>query len=226
MPIDTTALVLGIVNPTTGTGKTTIAVHLARAIQVNGLRSVVMDADPEGAAQDWRGRSPRGYNPPPVVPVIDPSVVRPDVRRLALGYDVVLLDGPSQERDMTRAILSVSDVALIPFHPSTFGFNGTGSFFKRVAERAQRGRLRVACVASWRDPSATLADEMGANRVDCELPVFEGIAQRGSFVQSMREGHTVFDRGDRRAAADVRELLSDVAALLRTPGREEPASCE
>jgi len=215
MSTNATALVLGIVNPTKGTGKTTMAVHLAHALQINGLRPVVMDADPGGGALDWRGRSNDASEAPPVVPVVDPRIVRPDVRRLSLGYDVILLDGPAQQPIMNQTILSVSDVVLIPFHPSTFGVNGTGSFVEAVTGRVRRGLLRAAFVASWRNESATLADEMGARSVGCELPIFDGIAQRGSFLESMRQGHTVFDSGDRRAVEDIRRLLSDIAALLR-----------
>jgi chromosome partitioning protein len=94
MPTD--ALVLGIVNPKGGTRKTTIAVHLARAVQLDGLSPVVLDTDPQGSAVDWRRRAPDDYDAPPVVSVTDPKVLRSDVTRLTSAYDVAILDGAAQ----------------------------------------------------------------------------------------------------------------------------------
>jgi chromosome partitioning protein len=214
MASDTDALVLGIVNPKGGTGKTTIAVHLARAVQLDGLTPVVLDTDPQGSAVDWRRRAPDGYDAPAVVSVTDPKVLRSDVTRLTSSHDVAILDGAARLQGMTGAILSVSDAVLVPVQPSALDLWGTLEFLDLVTERVDAGSLRAAFVASRRDPRTTLSAEVDTALAELELEVFAGTAQRVAYVRSMAEGKTVLDGYDDKAAGEVRQLLEDVARLL------------
>ena len=45
--------VIAVLNQKGGSGKTTIATHLARAFQLNGHDVLLVDSDPQGSARDW-----------------------------------------------------------------------------------------------------------------------------------------------------------------------------
>ena len=52
-------MIVALLNQKGGVGKTTLALHLAGAWAAQGLRVLVIDADPQGSALDWseqRGR--------------------------------------------------------------------------------------------------------------------------------------------------------------------------
>lgn len=45
--------VIAVLNQKGGSGKTTIATHLARAFQLQGSDVLLVDSDPQGSARDW-----------------------------------------------------------------------------------------------------------------------------------------------------------------------------
>ena len=46
-------MILSALNQKGGSGKTTLAVHLAMALVRQGARVLLIDADPQGSALDW-----------------------------------------------------------------------------------------------------------------------------------------------------------------------------
>ena len=57
--------VIAVLNQKGGSGKTTIATHLARALQLDGHDVLLVDSDPQGSARDWA--AVREDQPVPVV---------------------------------------------------------------------------------------------------------------------------------------------------------------
>ncbi|WP_270822676.1 ParA family protein, partial [Aeromonas sp. QDB14] len=67
-------LVISVLNQKGGSGKTTIATHLARAFQVAGHDVLLIDSDPQGSARDWS--AVRDEQPVPVVGIDRPTIER------------------------------------------------------------------------------------------------------------------------------------------------------
>jgi chromosome partitioning protein len=101
-----------------GTGKTTIATHLASAAHLGGARTLLLDIDRQGSATDWfSSRSDtsklHGLNVSQVARG-ERSLTLAKFRELARGYAVVVCDGPARLGDMTRAAAAVADVVVVP----------------------------------------------------------------------------------------------------------------
>ena len=47
-------LIIGVLNPKGGSGKTTLATNLAHALQLEGGTVLIVDTDPQGTATDWQ----------------------------------------------------------------------------------------------------------------------------------------------------------------------------
>lgn len=213
MPGAPDTLVLSVVNPKGGTGKTTIAAHLATAVHRAGYGAVLLDTDPQGSAVDWHRRAPDGYDGPTVESVTGPAVLKSDLGRLTSGHAVAVLDSPARLDETTGAVLSVSDVALVPVQPSGLDLWGTAEFLDVVTEHVERGGLTAAFVGSRRDVRTSLSGELLDVLRGKGLPLLDGTTQRVGYARSMSEGQTVLDGYDRTAADEVTALVSDVGQL-------------
>jgi len=90
--------VIAVLNQKGGSGKTTIATHLARALQLDGASVLLVDSDPQGSARDWA--AVQEDNPVTVVGIDRPTIDR-DLK--AIGHkDFVVIDGAPQAADLAQ----------------------------------------------------------------------------------------------------------------------------
>lgn len=204
------SLTLAAVNPKGGTGKTTIAVHIAVAAHRDGYEVALVDADPQGSALDWHRRTPDGYDGPAVGRIDAGTAVSSALE--GIGGDVIVLDAPARLDDRTGRILSSSDLALVPVRPSGLDLWGTAEFLDVLRDHVGRG-LTAAFVASQADVRTSLSDELEDALSGLGLPMLDGLTLRVSYARSLSEGRTVLDGGDATAAGEVRALWHDVQDL-------------
>lgn len=99
-----------------GSGKTTIAVHLALAGYLRAIRTLLADADPQRSASEaLRGRSLPG---PKVVETNGPKLFAlQDMARRA-GHELLIIDTPcGPEQDVASAV-AIADLTLIVVRPT------------------------------------------------------------------------------------------------------------
>ena len=205
------ALVIAVQNPKGGCGKTTIAVNLARAIQLDGYEVVIVDTDTQGSARDWRARSPSDYDGPRVERATNPRTLTAAVEQAA--GDVVVIDGSARLGKHTGAVVAACDVLLIPVQPTALDLWGTVEFMDVVETAASAGGLPVAFVPSRRDPRTNLAKQIAGALDAYPFPVLAGTTQRVGYAYAVQDGRTVLDGYDDKAADEVRQLVRDVAQI-------------
>lgn len=210
---DTDALVIAVQNPKGGCGKTTIAVNLARAVQLDGFETVILDSDTQGSARDWRARSPADYNGPRVERATNAGKLNAIVEEYGEASDAVVIDGSARLGKHTGAVVAASDVLLIPVQPTAMDLWGTVEFMDTVESAAEGAPIQPAFVASRRDPRTNLSDQIHEALTVYNFPVLKGTAQRVAYAYAAQDGKTVLDGYDEKATAEVQQILSDVADL-------------
>lgn len=206
--------VIAVLNQKGGSGKTTIATHLARALQLDGKDVLLVDSDPQGSARDWA--AVREDNPLAVVGIDRPTI---DHDLKAIGRkDFVVIDGAPQAADLAVSAIKAASFILIPVQPSPYDIWATADLVELVKQRIEvtDGKLQAAFVVS----RAIKGTRIGAEVTDAlngyGLPVLESrITQRVIYPGTAAAGTTVMDdepEGD--AAREVRALMAEIAQKL------------
>jgi chromosome partitioning protein len=206
--------VLAVLNQKGGAGKTTIATHLARALQLEGKSVLLVDSDPQGSARDWA--AVREDQPVPVVGIDRPMIER-DLPNLARA-DFVVIDGAPQAANLAVSAIKAANAVLIPVQPSPYDIWATADLVELVKQRIEvtDGKLKAAFVVSRAIKGTRMGAEVTEALTGYGLPVLESrITQRVSYPTTAAAGTTVLDaepQGD--ASAEIRRLLAEIEEKL------------
>lgn len=210
--------VIAVLNPKGGVGKTTIAVHLARAFQQAGRRVLLIDSDPQGSARDWGQASQQQGLDMPAVVGVDRPLLEKNVAQLRDAFDIILIDGAAKLQELTASALKAADVVLIPVQPSAMDIWATGDLVEliRTRQTVTEGRPRAAFIVSRQIAGTRLAAETNAALGQFGLPILRGrTTQRVIYAECIGSGSTVLDlEPDGPAAAEIRAILAEVRPLL------------
>ena len=114
---------LAVLSQKGGTGKTTLAVHLAVAAWAGDMRVLIADLDPQRSASEWR-RARTGPGPGLIESKAGALFVAQQASERA-GVDLMVLDTrPSADSDAAEAI-RCADLCLIVLRPSFFDLKAT-----------------------------------------------------------------------------------------------------
>lgn len=208
--------VAGVLHGKGGVGKSTVAVNVARALQLRGLEVVVIDCDAQGTAQSWKASRPDGVELPAVFGVDKASSLESDVRRLSDSFDVAIIDGGAHLDKMHAAIIKTSDLALIPVQPSPTDIWPSEEIVNLIRRRQQvTGSPSAAFVISRRKVGSKLGKGVEDVLSRFELPVWEGTCDRVAYAEAMGKGRSVVEMNDAKAAAEIESLTDNVIDTLR-----------
>ena len=206
--------VIAVLNQKGGAGKTTIATHLARALQLDGADVLLVDSDPQGSARDWA--AVREDQPLTVVGIDRPTIDR-DLKNVA-RKDFVVIDGAPQAADLAVSAIKAADFVLIPVQPSPYDIWATADLVELVKQRIEvtDGKLQAAFVVSRAIKGTRIGAEVTEALNGYGLPVLESrITQRVSYPGTAAAGSTVMDaEPDSDAAAEVRALANEIKQKL------------
>lgn len=206
--------VIAVLNQKGGSGKTTIATHLARALQIDGADVLLVDSDPQGSARDWA--AVREDQPLTVVGIDRPTIER-DLKNIA-RKDFVVIDGAPQAADLAISAIKAADIVLIPVQPSPYDIWAASDLVDLVKQRIEvtDGRLQAAFVVSRAIKGTRIGAEVTEALNGYGLPILQArITQRVSYPGTAAVGVTVLDtelNGD--AAQEVLALAAEVKGML------------
>lgn len=207
--------VIGILHGKGGVGKSTIAVNLARALQLRDLKVVIIDCDAQGTSQSWKASRSNGNDLPAVFGVDKASALESDVRRLSDSFDVAVIDGGAHLDKMHAAIIKTSDLALIPVQPSPADIWPTEQIVDLIKQRKEiTGSPEAAFVISRRKVGSKLGETVTDVLRRFDLPVWKGTCDRVAYAQAMGQGASVVEMSDDKAASEVESITNNVIQTL------------
>lgn len=207
--------VIAVLNQKGGSGKTTIATHLARALQLHGDTVLLVDSDKQGSARDWSAVDET--NPVTVIGLDRPTLDR-DLKNVS-DKDFVVIDGSPQATDLAVSAIKAADFVLIPVQPSPYDIWATSDLVDLVKQRIEMtdNKLQSAFVVSRAIKNTKISSEVASVLSDYGLPVLETkIVQRIAYPNSAAIGKTVFETESKNsdAVAEMNALANEVKNYL------------
>lgn len=204
---------VGVISAKGGCGKSTLAVNVARAVQMDGNEVSIIDTDPQRTATLWGGRQPEGYNlPVQHVEDVEGDSLHERLRRASRNAQFAIIDGSAKINGGTGAVVRASDAVLIPVQPTPADTWGSRS----VVDVVKRTSTKAALVVSRQIVGTNLASEVAGGLKEYGLPIFDHrTSQRVAYAESMFEGKAVLDvSGADKAAREIQGIASELAQLL------------
>jgi chromosome partitioning protein len=193
-----------------GSGKTTLAGHLAVQAELTGAGpAALVDADPQGSLADWWNK--RAAETPAFVHTSVPELPSDMVRLRDLGIKLLVIDTPPALSSAIADVIRLSDLVVIPSRPSPHDLRSVGATVELVEHL---GRPLVF-VLNGAAPRARITNEAITilSQYGMLAPVI--VHQRVDFAASMIDGRTVMELpGKSRSADEVSELWRYLSGRL------------
>jgi len=210
--------VIGIVQLKGGAGRSTLATNLA-ALLARKAPTVLIDCDmPQGTTASWYAvREAEGRTNGLALATVESA--RDLVSTIeGLNHDYVVLDAPPRVAEVTRAILMLSDLLLIPLGPSAAEIWATTDLLDTIEEaKEQRPKLKARIVWNKYRPYTKSAPELrDAVKQELKAPALKNyLGYRVAYSEVLARGLAGDEWTDRHARDEVRALVAEVERLVK-----------
>ena len=199
-----------------GTGKTTLAVHLALAfIKYHNLKVAIIDTDPQGSLGKWfMIRSEKNIsNQNLTFKTASLWGAQYESKILKQDHDIVIIDTPPKIESDARPAIESANLVLIPVAPSPVDFWATESIIE-IAKKAKRKILIQINRANHRSKLISKTHEyIKSINISATKTL---IGHRQIFVASMGEGKTVVEKQRKsKAVEEIRKISEQILIELK-----------
>jgi len=218
------AQIIGVIQVKGGVGRSTIATNLAAVFSLKQPTALI-DCDlPQGTSASWY--AVRKSEVPPVNLTLaiahDYRELVSRAQELSAEHRYIVIDAPPRIAEMTRAIVVMSTLSLVPLGASAAEIWSTadllltinearlfrGDVDARILWNRYRGNTREAL-----DVSEAARKELGLKELTTRL------GYRVAYSEALARGLSVDEWLDRTAHAEILALAAEVKSILKEKGK-------
>jgi chromosome partitioning protein len=204
-------MIVALTNSKGGVGKSTLAVHLAVWWREQGRRVALVDADVQGSSSVWLQEASPDIR---VFRLQTPDEVLEQVPVIAGQFDGLVLDGPAGLSEVTRAILLVADLALLPCGPSVLDLRAVHEAIRVVkqAQQIRRGPPQALLVPNKLQVQYRLSREFLETAKSLGIPSLPALRLRQAYADAAGQGTVAWCLGSSGEAAgtELKTLFEDL----------------
>ena len=192
-----------------GTGKTTLAVHLAMAfVKYHNFKVAVIDTDPQGSLGRWfMIRSEKNIDDQNLTfKTSSLWGAQYESKNLKKDNDIIIIDTPPKIESDARPSIEASDLVLIPMTPSHVDFWAT----EAIIEIAKKANKKIMIQINRANQRSKLIVKTNDYIKSLNVPAIDGIiGNRQIYASSMGEGKTAVEKQKKGLAVDEIKKISD-----------------
>ena len=196
-----------------GSGKTTLALHLAVAAHQDGKTAVVADLDEQASATMWH--KARKDPLPHVQPTHSAALEQFAAEAGRQGVDFLFIDTAPQSDKPAINAAEAADLILIVCKPSVMDLRAIQNTLRLTKLADLKPGANVFAVLTQIEPFGRLHEE--ARKTLCELAVNvlpQGLGRRVAYHHGLIDGHTALEyEPEGKAAQEVRALYRKICHL-------------
>ncbi len=208
---------IAILSQKGGTGKTTLALHLAVCAERAGHTAAVIDLDPQSSAAGWaESRSGEGptvaiAHAPRLLSILDAAAKN--------GATLAILDTAPHSQGDAMAAAQAADAILIPCRPGILDLRAIGATVQ-IAKLA--GKPAAVILNACPPQGRALADEAEQAVAGYQVTVAPvRLVQRAAFAHSLAGGQTAqeYEPGG-KAAEEIQQLFEWACQFVGMPASQ------
>jgi len=212
--------IIGIVQVKGGVGRSTIATNLAAVFSLKKPTALI-DCDlPQGTSASWY--AVRKSEVPPtnltLATARDYRELIAKAKVLAQEHRYIIIDAPPRIAEMTRAIIVMSTLSLVPLGASVAEIWSTADLLQTIdAARSYRSDIDVRIVWNrFRARTREALDLSEAARKELGLKELTSrLGYRVAYSEALGRGLSVDEWLDKTAHAEIRALAGEVKGILK-----------
>jgi len=199
-----------------GTGKTTLAVHLAMAfIKYHGLKVAIIDTDPQGSLGKWfmiRSEN-KVSNENLTFKTASLWGAQYESKTLKNDHDIVIIDTPPKIEADARPSIEAADLVLIPMAASHVDFWATGA----IAEIAKQAKKKILVQINRSNQRSKLINKTKDFIKSLNLSSTKIIiGNRQIYTSSMGEGKTAVEKQKKgNAVEEIKNLSEQILSEIK-----------
>ena len=210
-----------VLNSKGGCGKTTLATNLASLYAAGGLKTVLMDYDPQGSSLQWHKMRAENL---PSIHVIDATRTRSGQTRvwqLAVPPDAerLIIDAPAGVSGlMLQEMLRRTDVIVVPVAPSPIDIHATSDFIKDLllVGKVRTLGVHIGVVANRVRRNTPLYEPLQSFLSSLKIPFITSLTDTDNYIRAAEQGMGIHELSDDEALME-REQWLPLARWLACP---------
>ena len=199
-----------------GSGKTTLAVHLALAfIKYHNLKVAVIDTDPQGSLGKWFmiRTEKKVSNENLTFKTASLWGAQYESKTLKKDHDIVIIDTPPKIESDARPSIESADLVLIPVAASHVDFWATGA----IVEIAKKANKKILIQINRSSQRSKLISKTNEFIKSLNLSATKTIiGNRQIFAASMGEGKTAVEKQKKsNAVEEIKQLSEQILSEIK-----------